>query len=42
MFNNYLKDPEKHTEDDDAGFAQSFEKMIMMEKAKEGDEDGNF
>lgn len=33
---NHLKGPKKRTEEDDARFAQSFEKMIMKAKEKEG------
>ena len=33
---NHLKGPRKRTEEDDARFAQSFEKMIMKAKEKEG------
>ena len=31
-----MKGPRKRTEDDDLRFAQSFEKLIRMEKANEG------
>lgn len=33
---NHLKGPKKRTEEDDARFAQSFEKMILKAKEKEG------
>lgn len=33
---NHLKGPKKWTEEDDVRFAQSFEKMIMKAKEKEG------
>ena len=33
---NHLKGPRKRTEEDDARFAQSFEKMILKAKEKEG------
>lgn len=33
---NHLKEPKKRTEEDDARFAQSFEKMILKAKEKEG------
>lgn len=33
---NHLKGPRKRTEEDDVRFAQSFEKMIMKAKEKEG------
>lgn len=33
---NHLKGPKKRTEEDDVRFAQSFEKMIMKAKEKEG------
>lgn len=31
-----MKGPKKRTEEDDERFAQSFEKMILMEQEKEG------
>ena len=33
---NHIKGPKKRTEEDDERFAQSFEKMILMAKSKEG------
>ena len=33
---NHIKGPRKRTEDDDVRFAQSFEKLILMAKSKEG------
>ena len=33
---NHMKGPKKRTEEDDERFAQSFEKMILMEQEKEG------
>ena len=33
---NHMKGPRKRTEDDDVRFAQSFEKLILMAKSKEG------
>ena len=33
-------DPRKRTEDDDVRFAQSFEKLILMAKSKEGAQSG--
>ena len=33
---NHMKGPRKRTEEDDARFAQSFEKLILMAKSKEG------
>ena len=33
-------DTRKRTEDDDVRFAQSFEKLILMAKSKEGDQSG--
>ena len=37
---NYIKGPRKRTEEDDERFAQSFEKMILMVKSKEGGQIG--
>ena len=37
---NHMKGPRKRTEDDDVRFAQSFEKLILMEKSKEGAQSG--
>ena len=33
-------DRRKRTEEDDVRFAQSFEKLILMAKSKEGDQSG--
>ena len=33
---NHMKGPRKRTEEDDVRFAQSFEKLILMAKSKEG------
>ena len=35
-----MKGPRKRTEEDDERFAQSFEKMILMVKSKEGGQIG--
>ena len=35
-----MKGPRKRTEEDDVRFAQSFEKLIRMTKAKEGAQSG--
>ena len=32
----HIKGPRKRTEEDDVRFAQSFEKLILMAKSKEG------
>ena len=37
---NHMKGPRKRTEDDDARFALSFEKLILMAKSKEGAQSG--
>ena len=37
---NHIKGPKKRTEDDDVRFAQSFEKLILMAKSKEGAQSG--
>ena len=37
---NHIKGPRKRTEDDDVRFAQSFEKLILMAKSKEGAQSG--
>ena len=37
---NHIKGPRKRTEEDDERFAQSFEKMILMAKSKEGGQIG--
>lgn len=39
---NHIKGPRKRTEDDDVRFAQSFEKLILMAKSKEGAQSGLF
>ena len=35
-----MKGPRKQTEEDDVRFAQSFEKLILMAKSKEGVQSG--
>ena len=37
---NHMKGPKKRTEEDDVRFAQSFEKLILMAKSKEGTQSG--
>lgn len=37
---NHIKGPRKRTEEDDVRFAQSFEKLILMAKSKEGTPNG--
>ena len=37
---NHMKGSRKRTEDDDVRFAQSFEKLILMAKSKEGAQSG--
>ena len=37
---NHMKEPRKRTEEDDVRFAQSFEKLILMAKSKEGAQSG--
>ena len=37
---NHMKGPRKCTEEDDVRFAQSFEKLILMAKSKEGTQSG--
>ena len=37
---NHMKGPRKRTEDDDVRFAQSFEKLILTTKSKEGAQSG--
>ena len=37
---NHMKGPRKRTEEDDVRFAQSFEKLILMAKSKEGTQSG--
>ena len=39
---NHMKGPRKRTEEDDVRFAQSFEKLILMAKSKEGTQSGLF
>ena len=39
---NHIKGPRKRTEDDDIRFKQSFEKLILMARSREGDTSGNF
>ena len=38
---NHMKGPRKRTEEDDVRFAQSFEKLILMARSKEGAQSGN-
>ena len=37
---DHMKGPRKRTEEDDVRFAQSFEKLILMAKSKEGTQSG--
>ncbi len=37
---NHMKGPRKRTEDDDVRFGQSFEKLILIAKSKEGAQSG--
>ena len=37
---NHIKGPRKRTEEDDVRFAQSFKKLILMAKSKEGAQSG--
>ena len=37
---NHMKGPKKRTKEDDEHFAQSFEKLVLMAQAKEGEQDG--
>lgn len=37
---NHMKGPGKRTEEDNVRFAQSFEKLILMAKSKEGGQSG--
>ena len=37
---NHIKGPKKRAEEDDVRFAQSFEKLILMAKSKEGAQSG--
>jgi len=39
---NHIKGPKKRTDEDDERFAQSFEKLILMSKSKEGGQSGTF
>ena len=39
---NHIKGPKKRTDEDDERFAQSFEKLIVMLKSKEGGQNGTF
>ena len=39
---NHIKGSKKRTEEDDKRFAQSFEKLIVMLKSKEGGQSGTF
>ena len=39
---NHIKGPRKRTDEDDERFAQSFEKLILMSKSKEGGQSGTF
>ena len=39
---NHIKGPRKRTVEDDERFAQSFEKLILMSKSKEGGQSGTF
>ena len=39
---NHIRGPRKRTEEDDVRFAQSFEKLILMAKSKEGAQSGTF
>lgn len=37
---NHIKEPKKRTSEDDERFAQSFEKLVLMAQAKEGEQNG--
>lgn len=37
---NHIKGPKKRTNEDDERFAQSFEKLVLMAQAREGEQDG--
>ena len=37
---NHIKEPKKRTSEDDERFAQSFEKLVLMVHAKEGEQNG--
>ena len=39
---NHIKGPKKRTDDDNVRFAQSFEKLILVSKSKEGGQNGKF
>ena len=39
---NHIKGPKKRTEEDDKRFAQSFEKLVLMARSKEGGQRGTF
>ena len=40
LHKNHIRGPRKRTEEDDVRFAQSFEKLILMAKSKEGAQSG--
>ena len=37
---NHIKGSKKRTNEDDERFAQSFEKLVLMAQAREGEQDG--
>lgn len=37
---NHIKGPKKRTSEDDKRFAQSFEKLVLLAQAKEGEQNG--
>mgnify|MGYP000850191508 CR=1 FL=1 len=37
---NHIKGPKKRTNEDDERFVQSFEKLVLMTQAKEGEQNG--
>ncbi len=39
---NHIKGPKKRTDEDDLRFAESFEKLLLMVKSKDGGQDGDF
>ena len=39
-YKNHIKEPKKRTSEDDERFAQSFEKLVLMAQAKEGEQNG--
>ena len=39
---NHIKGPKKRTDEDDVRFAQSFEKLVLMARSKEGGQSGTF